>query len=78
MRIYREVDADSFEFWSGGQDTVDDLTIEELEQVWEYLEDLYRGESPDEYEINDFFWHERDEVARVLGYPDYDELLKDR
>jgi hypothetical protein len=73
MKIYKEVNYDSMEFWSGGQDTVNDLTDEQLKRVWDYLEDTY--DEMDETKLNEFFWFDRDFIAELLGFEDYDELL---
>lgn len=80
MTVTKMVTALTFEFWSGGADTVSDLTLEELEEVWERVEEMYSTdeEPPTETDINDFFWFERDTIANWLGYNDYDELMKDR
>lgn len=80
MTVTKMVTALTFEFWSGGADTVADLTLEELEEVWERVEEMYSTveEPPTETDINDFFWFERDTIANWLGYNDYDELMKDR
>lgn len=75
MLVKKEVEAMNFDFWSGGQDTVDELTIEELETIWEYLENTYE-EGMDETQINDFFWFERDFIAELLGYEDFDEIME--
>lgn len=77
MRVYKDCDWTGFEFWSGAKDTVALLTEEEMETVWEYLEDM----NPDglsETEINDFFWFGDDEIADLLGWPDFETLLKAR
>lgn len=80
MKIYKEVDCSSFEFWSGAVDTVNLLTSRELERVWEELENCWveNNEMPSETDINDFFWFETDTIAEWLGYKDWDELEEDR
>ena len=64
-----------FEFWSGGKDTVKDLTQDELKQIETMLEDIY----PDgitEMTLNDFFWFERDTIAEWLGYCSFVEIME--
>ena len=80
MKIYKEVDYSSFEFWSGAVYTVNQLTSRELEKVWEELEYywLENEEEPTETDINDFFWFERDTIAEWLGYEDWEKLEEDR
>lgn len=62
------------ELWSGGRDTLDDLTVKEVAEVLQYLEDAFCGEIS-LTDINNFFWFERDTIASLLGYDDYDELM---
>ena len=61
--------------WSGARDTLEDLTDDEIEQVFNMLNDTYL-EVPTLTEINDFFWFERDTIAEWLGYNSYDELMR--
>lgn len=62
--------------WSGGRDTLDDLTVNEAQTILDILEDT---KCPDEYytltELNDFFWFERDTIAEWLGYENFEELM---
>lgn len=74
MLVKQEMNAINFKFWSGGKDTVDELTLEELEQVWSYLEEAYEGEM-DATAINDFFWFERDYIAEMLGFENFDAIM---
>lgn len=60
--------------WSGGFDTLEDLTDEEIEQVLSYLEED-STDTIDLGDLNDFFWFERDTIADWLGYSSYDELM---
>lgn len=62
------------ELWSGGRDTLDDLTDEQIETV---LDTLETSVAPDFSitDLNDFFWFERDTIAEWLGYEDYDALV---
>lgn len=68
----------SFNFWSGGKDTADVLTYEELETLDSLLEDVYCDKLPTDTEINDLFWFERDTVAEWLGYSDWEDLENNR
>ena len=57
MRIYREIPLREFDFWAGAKDRVKYLTMEELDQIEEMLEEL----APDglsETDLNDLFWFE--------------------
>lgn len=63
--------------WSGAVDTLNNLTYSEIETVLSNLEDIY-PEGMTDTELNDFLWFERDFIAEMLGYSDYEELLNDR
>ena len=76
MKIYTEDSIRNFDFWSGGRDTADDLTWDEIDTIESMLDELYT--EMEDVELNDFFWFERDTIAEWLGYEDYDELMKDR
>lgn len=77
MKIITDTRLTDFKFWSGGKDTVDDLTYDELE----YLEGVLQETLCDEQgyvtddALNNYFWFEREEIARLLGYDDYDQLM---
>lgn len=74
MKIYTENSLRNFEFWSGAIDTVNHLTLEELDTIETILEDA----CPDgmtEMEINDLFWFEPDTIADWLGYNSFEELM---
>ena len=66
MKIYREDSLANFGFWSGAEANAEQLTIEELEQVTEALEELY-ADGMDETSINDLFWFEFETVCELLG-----------
>ena len=77
MKIYKEVYASDFEFWSGAKQTVEYLTDDEVEQIFDELESLY-PEGMDETSVNDFFWFDDDTIADWLGWPDFETLMKAR
>lgn len=75
MKIYK--DLSDFNFWAGAKDNVkylndDDFTVIELE-----LEEMY-PDGIEETELNDLFRFDMDEVAKILGYDDFDDLKKRR
>lgn len=80
MKIYKEVDSTDFEFWAGARDTVAMLTEQELSTVWRFLEEdcVFNMNTPTETDINDFFWFERDTIADLLGYSDWEALIEER
>lgn len=73
MKIYQEMSADNFEFWSGARDTVKELTEDQLSEVWEMLEEMYPDGATDT-EVNDFFWFEEDTIAEWLGFDTFEKL----
>ena len=69
-----ETDLHSFEAWSGGRDTLVELTFEQINQLDEAVSEMY-SEGIDETELNDFLWFERDYIAEILGYENFDEII---
>ena len=65
-----------FHFWGGAASNAAKLTLEELDQVEEYMETLPFSE--EEYwsttEINDTFWFDFESVCEWLGL-DYEEVM---
>ena len=76
MTITKEISLENFEAWSGGRDTLDELTHSECEQLESQLEDLY-PDGMDETQLNDILWFERDWVAECLGYRNWEHLERD-
>lgn len=77
MKIITDTSLTDFEFWSGGKDTVDDLTYDELEYLEGVLQETLcdkQGYVTDDA-LNNYFWFEREDIARRLGYDDYDQLM---
>lgn len=74
MKVYKEVNAYNFDFWSGAKDTVKYLTDEEVNMIFDMLEELY-PEGMDETQVNDFFWFEEDTIAEWLGYRSFEEIM---
>ena len=74
--VYQKEEAlENFSAWAGGKATLEVLiekgVCEQLEQILDgYFAD--REEPPTETEINDILWFERDWIAEMLGYDDWD------
>jgi len=70
MNYTKEFSVDSFPFWSGAKDTVDDVRragkMDELEAVIEAAFECDE-EPPTETQINDFVWFERGLIYGQLG-----------
>lgn len=78
MRVYEDISADEFRdrAWSGAADTLEDLTDEQIETIFQYLEETEGEEGMSLTSLNDFFWFERDTIAEWLGYKDYEQLME--
>lgn len=64
-----------FDFWAGARQTVEELSYSEIDEIEQYLESL--DVEWTDTDINDFFWFERDTIAEILGYDDFDEILEE-
>lgn len=76
MKIYTEIALKDFEFWSGAKQTAQCLTDDDFDIIENILED--EGESYSDTDINDIFWFEKDWIAEMLGYIDFDDLMEKR
>lgn len=79
MTIKKEISLTDFEFWAGARANAAALTIEQLEQLEQLLEDSLSDGSGaiDETAINDIFWFETDWIAELLGFETWDALEKE-
>ena len=76
MKIYYENKQD-FNFWSGAKDNVKYLTEDDFSTIELVLEEMY-PDGIEETVLNDFFRFDMDEVSKILGYDDFDDLKKRR
>ena len=75
MKIYYEINLESFNAWSGAKDTLITLTYEQIRELESMLEEIL-GEEVDETELNDFLWFETDYIAELLGFNSWEELVE--
>lgn len=75
MKIYK--DLHDFNFWSGAKENVKHLTKDDFTVVELELEEMY-PDGIEEIELNDLFRFDMDEVSKILGYDDFDDLKKRR
>lgn len=69
MRYVVECDLRSFNAWAGAIDTLNTLIqYGDVDQVENYLNDVFCDEDPTDTEINDFLWFETDAIAEYLGF----------
>jgi len=74
MKILFEMSLENFEAWSGGKETMNELTHDELESVENLLEETAPEDGWTDTGVNDFLWFERDFIAEHLGYRDWEHL----
>ena len=73
MKYLVEDSLNNFNAWSGGKDTLEELTESQIDSVENLIEE-YFGDTPTDTEINDFLWFERDTIAQHLGFSDWEHL----
>lgn len=78
MKIYMETTLDRFDAWSGGEDTLEVLRDNGMCDTLEaHIEcDIFPDGCTDT-ELNDFLWFERDFIANLLGFSDWEALEND-
>lgn len=74
MKIICEKSLENFEAWSGGKDTMNDLSNSDCERLEQHIEEIYPDGITDT-QLNDFLWFERDTIADLLGYRSYEALM---
>ena len=78
MIYSKDFSVDSFEFWSGGKDTVDDVRrAEKMDERQELIEEQFSDRIPSDTEINDFVWFERGYIYSQLGLDENGKLPED-
>lgn len=75
MNIIVETTLENFEAWSGGEDTLDTLRDKDLCERLEYIleNDIFPDGCTDT-DVNDFLWFERDYIAELLGFRNWEAL----
>ena len=69
-----DCDLRDFPAWCGGKDTLDTLIKKgDCNKVEGYINCCFDDHTPEDVEINDLLWFERDEIAITLGYDSWDE-----
>ena len=76
MKIYTETALKDFEFWSGAKQTAQYLTDDDFDIIENILDE--ECENYSDTDINDIFWFEKDWIAEMLGYVDFDDLMEKR
>lgn len=78
MKIYMETTLERFDAWSGGEDTLEVIREKGFCDTLEaHIEcDIFPDGCTDT-ELNDFLWFERDFIAELLGFSDWEALEND-
>lgn len=77
MVYSKEFSVDTFPFWSGAKDTVEDVCkADKTYELQSLIEEQFADSEtpPTETEINDFVWFERDFIYNRLGLDENGEL----
>jgi hypothetical protein len=68
MVYSKDFSVDSFEFWSGAKDTVNDVRAAgKMDELQEVIEEQFSDSVPTATQINDFVWFERGYIYSQLG-----------
>lgn len=78
MNYTKEFSIDTFEFWSGAKDTIENVRkagkMAELESI---IEEAFADETPTDTQINDMVWFDRDFIYEQLGLDENGKLIED-
>ena len=74
MLITEEITLSNFNTWAGANKTKDELTYSELDELEEYISELY-PDGLSQTQLNDILWFEQDWIAECLGFEDWDDLV---
>lgn len=66
MDYTKEFDVEHFEFWSGAKDRTEDLSLDQLKALGNYIEECFADRTPTETEINDFVWFSCDDFLAEI------------
>ena len=73
MKIYKELNLETFEAWSGAVDTLEKVKEEGKCEELEYLlEELY-PDGMSETQLNDLLWFDSEQVYEWLGIKEEEE-----
>ena len=74
MEYKVDFDIKNFKFWSGAKLKTENLTLEQLEALGEYIEECFSyGNTPTDTQINDFVWFECDDFIEKLTQNEEEE-----
>lgn len=74
--VEQECELVNFDFWGGAISTVHFLSEQDMAILEEHINSI--NKTITDNDINEFFWFETDSIAKILGYDDFDVLIKER
>lgn len=78
MKYIVEDSLRNFKAWSGGANTLKELTLDEIDIVEEGITEVYERCELTETNINNFLWFETDVIAKWLGYNNWESYLNSK
>ena len=77
MKYIVEKSLSDFDAWSGGKDTKNALTEDQLEQEERFIDEIFLDNIPTETQINEKKKYESDAIAQYLGFSDWEHLNRE-
>ncbi|WP_240058028.1 hypothetical protein [Bacteroides uniformis] len=74
MKYTVEDNLSNFKFWSGGKDRADKCSVNELDSIEDFLQEIEPEDGWTDTAINDIFWFEFNTLAQHLGYDDEEDF----
>lgn len=74
MKYTVEDSLSNFKFWSGGKDRADKCSVNELDSIEDFLQEIEPEDGWTDTAINDIFWFEFNTLAQHLGYDDEEDF----
>lgn len=67
MQFTQEFNVDTFHFWSGAKDTIEDVKkAKKMDELQTLIEDYFADKTPTKTQVNDFVWFQRDFIFEQL------------
>ena len=67
MQFTQEFNVDTFHFWSGAKDTIEDVKkAKKMDELQTLIEDYFADQTATKTQVNDFVWFQRDFIFEQL------------
>ena len=67
MQFTQEFNVDTFQFWSGAKDIIEDIKkAKKMDELQTLIEDYFADQTPTKTQVNDFVWFQRDFIFEQL------------